>query len=107
MKELSSEVLNKLASAIPHCDVHSSEQMMRFGSSVTAHGACGRVVKGKLNFFREQLMNTKTIRLFVFSLLALAAGSTIILSGCNTVEGAGKDVEAVGEATSDAARENK
>lgn len=52
-------------------------------------------------------MNTKTIRLFVFSLLALAAGSTIILSGCNTVEGAGKDVEAVGEATSDAARENK
>lgn len=35
--------------------------------------------------------------------LVLALGA-LMISGCGTVEGAGKDVQAVGRATSDAAR---
>lgn len=35
--------------------------------------------------------------------LALTAAAALVLSGCNTVEGAGKDVEAAGEAVQDAA----
>lgn len=43
-------------------------------------------------------MNTKS--LIALALLALAA---IALAGCNTVEGAGKDIQAIGEGVSDAA----
>lgn len=35
------------------------------------------------------------------------AGSFAILSGCNTVEGAGKDIEKGGKAIKDEAREHK
>ncbi|CAO1660158.1 entericidin A/B family lipoprotein [Salinicola sp. LHM] len=40
-------------------------------------------------------------RLIAFSLFALFSAG--ILAGCNTVDGAGKDVEAGGEAVQDAA----
>lgn len=32
---------------------------------------------------------------------------TLVLTGCNTVEGLGKDVEATGEAIEDSASDNK
>ncbi|WP_110656571.1 entericidin A/B family lipoprotein [Salinicola halimionae] len=40
-------------------------------------------------------------RLIAFSLLALFSAG--ILAGCNTVDGAGKDIESGGEAVQDAA----
>ena len=41
------------------------------------------------------------------SLLAAGLLSLVALSGCNTIEGLGKDIEASGEALEDAARRNK
>lgn len=41
------------------------------------------------------------LNLSVCSLLLLAG--TLVLSGCNTMEGAGKDIEAAGDAISDSA----
>ncbi len=38
---------------------------------------------------------------------ALLAGSFSLLAGCNTVEGAGKDIERGGAAIKNEARENK
>ncbi|WP_022728480.1 entericidin A/B family lipoprotein [Fodinicurvata sediminis] len=38
-------------------------------------------------------------------LVLLAFGATAALSACNTVEGMGQDTQAVGEATSDTARD--
>ena len=40
------------------------------------------------------------IRLFIASLLF---GSSLLVAACNTVEGAGKDVQSAGEAVEDAA----
>ncbi len=37
------------------------------------------------------------------SILAIAILAAVAMSGCNTVEGAGKDVESAGEAIQDAA----
>jgi len=37
------------------------------------------------------------------SILLLALMSAMVLGGCNTVEGAGKDIEAAGEEVQDAA----
>ncbi|MBA2589112.1 MAG: entericidin A/B family lipoprotein [Alphaproteobacteria bacterium] len=39
--------------------------------------------------------------------LVLAFGATTLLSGCNTVEGAGKDVSKVGHKVSEEAKEHK
>ena len=39
--------------------------------------------------------------------LVLAGFASLAVAACNTVEGAGKDVEAAGEAVSDTAREVK
>jgi entericidin A len=36
------------------------------------------------------------------ALLALAVGASLLLSACATVKGAGKDIESVGEAGSEA-----
>ncbi len=47
-------------------------------------------------------MNKKLIALFL--LLVLVGGFSLTVAGCNTVEGAGKDVEALGKETQDAAR---
>lgn len=41
----------------------------------------------------------------VFALLALVAG--IVLSGCNTIEGAGRDIERGGEKLQDTAKDVK
>lgn len=41
----------------------------------------------------------------LFALLALTAG--LVVSACNTVEGAGKDVKSAGEAVEDTARDVK
>lgn len=45
----------------------------------------------------------------IFSLLAtiLVAGTSVVITGCNTVEGAGKDVQAGGAAIKDEAQEHK
>jgi predicted small secreted protein len=40
-------------------------------------------------------------------LLCLAALAAVSLTACNTVEGAGKDVSATGDAIHDAAKETK
>lgn len=37
----------------------------------------------------------------------LLAGSTLAIAACNTVEGAGKDIEATGDAISDTANDAK
>lgn len=42
-------------------------------------------------------------RLSFVLLLVACAGASLALSACNTVEGAGKDVEGLGEAVQDAA----
>ena len=46
-------------------------------------------------------------RRLVHFLLPLAAGLSLVLAACNTIEGAGEDVEAAGEAVSDAARQTE
>lgn len=40
-------------------------------------------------------------------IFCLAALSTLAFTGCNTVEGAGKDVSAAGHAVTDTARDTK
>ena len=42
-----------------------------------------------------------------FAVLAALAGIVVGLSACNTVEGAGKDVKAAGQAVSDSAKDAK
>lgn len=39
--------------------------------------------------------------------LVLAGAASLAIAACNTVEGAGRDVEAAGEAVADTAREVK
>jgi predicted small secreted protein len=46
-------------------------------------------------------MNLQRIVLLLSTLGVV--GSTALLTGCNTIEGAGRDVEAVGDAIEDAA----
>ena len=40
-------------------------------------------------------------------LVALTFASPMLLTGCNTVQGAGKDIESAGKAVKDEAREQK
>lgn len=47
-------------------------------------------------------MHTKLVRLLFGTLMLLSLGSAV--SGCSTIEGAGKDIEKAGEAIRDAAR---
>lgn len=47
-----------------------------------------------------------TGRKFLYSLALVLLGVTV-LTGCNTVEGVGKDVEAAGDAIEDSADKNK
>ncbi|MEO7729136.1 MAG: entericidin A/B family lipoprotein [Burkholderiales bacterium] len=49
------------------------------------------------------------IRKFIASVIAATffAGTFVTLAGCNTVEGAGKDIERGGAAMKDEAREQK
>lgn len=49
----------------------------------------------------------KAQTLGVCSSLLLLSAATLALSGCNTMEGAGKDIEATGEALSDTAKDTK
>lgn len=44
---------------------------------------------------------------FMLMLVTLSFASPILLTGCNTVEGAGKDIQSAGNAVKDEARENK
>ena len=47
-------------------------------------------------------------RIFVSLLATLfVAGTSVVISGCNTVEGAGKDIEKGGAAIKDEANEKK
>jgi entericidin B len=48
----------------------------------------------------------KIIFIPLLALLVLA-GSTLVLTGCNTVAGAGKDIEKGGQAIKDEANEHK
>ena len=41
------------------------------------------------------------------ALIAIIVGMSFLLAGCNTVEGVGKDVKAVGQKTQDEAKEHK
>ncbi|WP_298330634.1 entericidin A/B family lipoprotein [Asticcacaulis sp.] len=50
-------------------------------------------------------MTNKIVKMIVIAGVALAAVPA--LSACNTIEGAGKDVQAGGEAVSDAAKDAK
>lgn len=50
---------------------------------------------------------SKTPARTVIAMLALYAGSMVMLAACNTVEGAGKDIEATGDAISDTANDAK
>lgn len=45
--------------------------------------------------------------LFNVLLLTIVSGTAFMLSGCNTVAGAGKDVSAVGEGVHDAAKDTQ
>jgi predicted small secreted protein len=43
----------------------------------------------------------------VFACLVLFASASSVLSACNTIEGAGKDVQTVGNKVSEEAKEHK
>ncbi|MEO8303276.1 MAG: entericidin A/B family lipoprotein [Betaproteobacteria bacterium] len=43
----------------------------------------------------------------ILLLTALSLGSTVLLSGCNTIQGAGQDIEKAGSKVSEEAREHK
>lgn len=53
----------------------------------------------------KKLLALKLMALKVFAVAAL--GSTLGLAGCNTMEGAGEDLEAGGEAIQNKAEEEK
>ncbi len=54
----------------------------------------------------KNIINTEMIKnKAVQSLALLLAGSTLALTACNTVEGAGDDIEAAGDSISDTARD--
>ena len=48
-------------------------------------------------------MMTRLMLVFV----ALAFASPVLLTGCNTIQGAGKDVESAGKAVKNEAKEHK
>ncbi|GAA0698212.1 hypothetical protein GCM10009104_28370 [Marinobacterium maritimum] len=50
----------------------------------------------------DDMMHKKLVSLLLSTLMMLAMGSAV--SGCSTIEGAGKDIEKAGEAIRDAAR---
>lgn len=51
-------------------------------------------------------MKTRCLKLIAFwAVLGLVV--TVYVAGCNTVEGVGEDIQAVGEGTSDLARDAK
>jgi predicted small secreted protein len=58
---------------------------------------------------RHHLQEIQMIKRFVAPLMAAIffAGSFGMLAGCNTIEGAGKDIEKGGAAIKDEAREQK
>lgn len=51
------------------------------------------------------MVTTKFMNTFFLACLAL--GATSVLTGCNTFEGAGQDIQNGGEAIEDAAQDNK
>ncbi len=50
----------------------------------------------------DETMREKLVSLLLSSLMVLVMGTAV--SGCSTIEGAGKDIEKAGEAIRDAAR---
>jgi len=46
-------------------------------------------------------------RIFALILMTLFLASTVAITGCNTIEGAGKDIETGGKAIKDEANEHK
>jgi len=47
-------------------------------------------------------------KVFAFMLMAMfMAGTAVVVTGCNTVEGAGKDIEQGGKVIKDEANEHK
>lgn len=50
----------------------------------------------------DEVMHKKLVSLLFSTLMVLTLGSAV--SGCSTIEGAGKDIEKAGEAIRDAAR---
>jgi predicted small secreted protein len=58
-----------------------------------------------INPQEEAIMRSKMATAFI--LLIVLGGSSGLLSACNTVEGAGKDVSKAGHEVSDAARDHK
>lgn len=66
---------------------------------------CGQALSKMGHLKRTKHMTNKIAKMIVIAGVALAAVPA--LSACNTIEGAGKDVQAGGEAVSDAAKEAK
>jgi predicted small secreted protein len=64
------------------------------------HAICIDDLRSLSNFTEETLMKT-------LSIVLLGLFTTLTLSACNTVEGAGKDVKATGAAVEKAAEESK
>ena len=62
-----------------------------------------------LNFYhrRSKMIRRIFVPLLATLFLAGVIGTIGTLSGCNTMEGAGKDIEQGGKAIKDEARENK
>jgi len=46
-------------------------------------------------------------RIFALILMTLFLAGTVAITGCNTIEGAGKDIETGGKAIKDEANEHK
>lgn len=51
--------------------------------------------------------NTHNRNFTIVALAGIAAAAMIVLSGCNTTEGVGKDLESAGDAIADTARDAK
>lgn len=116
--------MSTLRAVTPRIDQSASERGVRGVLQSQTRAACviglqefGKISYGASNANRSPLKPTIEPRkevvimlkriLLLIALLAGTASSTLALTACNTIEGAGKDISHAGSAIQDEARENK
>jgi entericidin B len=77
--------------------------MMKFGG---AESICSSAPTSDSTSLCKGFAMIKKMFVTLFTMLAVV-GAAATVTGCNTMEGAGKDVQQAGGAISDEARENK
>ena len=77
-----------------------------FKQVVLEHGICCLRSDSRCNFISKGFAMFKRVFAILLTLLSIA-GAAATVTGCNTIEGAGKDVQQAGGAIRDEANEHK